>query len=183
MTLMRLINIRALCILTMTLVVSGCAEEQAKPVEAAPVTSAAQISAQIEKRLDEQKAARDQAAIAATEQADRERLVGALQESLDKWGNFYYSLPGKTQKEVTEIAAKMQALRAEMAITPTNSCTGSAREVIFQGMDQVHAVLRDFATAPPSANEELARRMGIGEGIARRGSGDLQTCLQATGRN
>lgn len=179
----RLFTTRLLCAFTLLLLLAACSEEKPKAVEAAPITSAAQMSAQLEQRLDEQNAARERAALAATEQADRERLVGALQESLDKWGNFYYSLPGKTQKEVTEIAAKMQALRAEMAITPTNSCTGAAREVIFQGMDQVHAVLRDFATAPPSANEELARRMGIGEGIARRGSGDLQSCLQATGRN
>jgi hypothetical protein len=180
---MRLLTTRLLCAVALPILLVACGEEKPKAVEAVPVTSAVQLSAEIEKRLDEQKAARDRAAIAATEQADRERLVGALQDPLDKWGNFYYALPGKTQKEVTEIAAKMQALRAEMAITPTNSCTGAAREVIFQGMDQVHAVLRDFATAPPSANEELARRMGIGEGIARRGSGDLQSCLQATGRN
>ncbi len=161
---------------------SGCGDDSPKGVTAAPVTSVEQMNKEISGRLEEQKEAAEKVAAAEAEKADRIRFVEVLQAPLDRWGELYSQLPGKSPKEVVEIGTKMAAIRTEMIATPTTPCTFPAREKIFQGMDEVNSVIEAFKTLKGDVPEELPKRLGIGETAAREGARDLIACKEGRAR-
>jgi hypothetical protein len=158
------------------LLIAGCGDDKPAAPASVPVVTVAQQNAEIEQRLDTQKLAQERAALAEAQAADRIRFAEVLQRPLDQWGELYGQLPGKQPKEVAEIGAKMQAIRAEMQATPTTPCTFAAREKIFQGMDQVGAVINEFRSLTGAVPESLGKRLGEGESVAREGARDLIVC-------
>lgn len=160
-------------------VLAGCAEEKPKAVEAVPLTSVQQQSREIAERFDatmtEQQKANDMAAAAK----DRVLLIEAIQAPLDRWGELYSALPGKQPKEVADLAARMREIRTNMEAIATNSCSFSAREKMFRGMDDIHGLIGEFGkTAPGAATDSLATRIGTAEAVVREGARDLLSCRE-----
>jgi hypothetical protein len=134
---------------------------------------------EITTRLEEQKQIAEKAAAVEAEKADRLRFVEVLKTPLDQWRGIYASLAGKKTSEVVELSAKMRALRLEMSSTPTTQCTGTARETLFRGMDEVHDVIDAFKNVSGKVPEELALRLGKAEAAVRLGAEELAQCVDA----
>jgi hypothetical protein len=144
---------------------AGCGEKKPAQVEPVPVTSVEQQNREIAERLAAQKAENEARAAKEGEAAERARFVNLIQEPVKRWAAAYDKMTGKNFREIDPMLAEMQAARNDISAAPVSACTGSKRDGIVAGMDQVATVFNEFKAAKGEQSDAGKRAADASLGI------------------
>lgn len=147
---------RIMAVFLILLAISGCGEKNTRAVAPPPLGAEEAMkadSADIAKRLAEQKSATDLAFEKGRAQEEMQQRVASLNDIEKRWAAAFAEMNRTGRSDAATPLKNLQSIKAEVDQVVVNDCTGNARSTLSTGMAMALDAYTQFLkeTGEPSA--------------------------------